>query len=112
MQCVANPCPVQECKKYKTLIAHFPACPTPDNCTYCKNFMRFVSLHARGCRDDKCLVPRCQKIKDNLRAQANLISDRRVSSVRVFVARALTLRAGAGIDSTSDGAALRRRWLA
>mmetsp|Transcript_10188 Transcript_10188/g.33388 ORF Transcript_10188/g.33388 Transcript_10188/m.33388 type:complete len:1160 (-) Transcript_10188:777-4256(-) len=70
--CRNNECPSANCSKMKNLLKHGATCTTrvQGGCAICRRIWALLQIHARQCRRDSCLVPKCRQLKEQLRALA------------------------------------------
>jgi E1A/CREB-binding protein len=56
----------------KNLLKHGSVCTVrvQGGCAICRRIWALLQIHARQCRRDNCLVPKCRQLKDQLRALA------------------------------------------
>jgi E1A/CREB-binding protein len=65
-------CKSRNCQKMKEFIKHGRTCPDgiKKGCHNCKRIYNLLQLHARGCRNDNCVVFKCNEIRAHLRNMA------------------------------------------
>ncbi|KAM4112413.1 hypothetical protein ACJW30_05G138200 [Castanea mollissima] len=68
-QCVSAKCQYTNCSKVKRLFNHGIHCKisTTGGCVLCKKMWYLLQLHARGCKESVCHVPRCRDLKEHIR---------------------------------------------
>merc|ERR1711998_653623 len=67
--CVNKECRSKNCFKMKEFLKHGRNCPTgvKGGCLVCKRINNLLTLHARSCRTDKCSVPKCIEMREQMR---------------------------------------------
>ncbi len=80
--CSSTTCQSQNCAKMKSLLKHGDSCPTKTSggCNICKRIYTLLQIHARGCKDPKCPVPKCLAFRQRFRQlalQQRAMDDRR-----------------------------------
>ena len=68
-----NPsCPSATCSKMKNLLKHGATCQVrvQGGCAICRRIWALLQIHARQCRRDNCVVPKCRQLKEQLQALA------------------------------------------
>ncbi|KAF8689726.1 hypothetical protein HU200_041676 [Digitaria exilis] len=62
-------CQYPNCRKLKSLFHHGKQCKTRTSggCRLCKQMWRLIHLHARGCKESQCNIPRCRDLKEHVR---------------------------------------------
>merc|ERR1711968_55341 len=67
--CVNKECKSKNCLKMKEFLKHGSTCPTSvkGGCPVCKRINNLLTLHARSCRVDKCPVPKCLEMREQMR---------------------------------------------
>lgn len=70
--CRNQQCPSANCNKMKNLLKHGATCATrvQGGCAICRRIWALLQIHARQCRRDACMVPKCRQLKEQLRALA------------------------------------------
>jgi len=70
--CRNQQCPSANCNKMKNLLKHGATCVTrvQGGCAICRRIWALLQIHARQCRRDACMVPKCRQLKEQLRALA------------------------------------------
>jgi E1A/CREB-binding protein len=70
--CRNQQCPSANCNKMKNLLKHGATCMTrvQGGCAICRRIWALLQIHARQCRRDTCMVPKCRQLKEQLRALA------------------------------------------
>lgn len=70
--CQNQQCPSANCNKMKNLLKHGATCMTrvQGGCAICRRIWALLQIHARQCRRDTCMVPKCRQLKEQLRALA------------------------------------------
>merc|ERR1719174_1389420 len=70
--CRNQQCPSANCNKMKNLLKHGATCVTrvQGGCAICRRIWALLQIHARQCRRDTCMVPKCRQLKEQLRALA------------------------------------------
>jgi len=70
--CRNQQCPSANCNKMKNLLKHGASCVTrvQGGCAICRRIWALLQIHARQCRRDACMVPKCRQLKEQLRALA------------------------------------------
>jgi E1A/CREB-binding protein len=70
--CRNQQCPSANCNKMKNLLKHGATCTTrvQGGCAICRRIWALLQIHARQCRRDTCMVPKCRQLKEQLRALA------------------------------------------
>lgn len=70
--CRNQQCPSANCNKMKNLLKHGANCATrvQGGCAICRRIWALLQIHARQCRREACLVPKCRQLKEQLRALA------------------------------------------
>jgi E1A/CREB-binding protein len=70
--CQNQQCPSANCNKMKNLLKHGATCATrvQGGCAICRRIWALLQIHARQCRRDSCMVPKCRQLKEQLRALA------------------------------------------
>jgi len=70
--CRNQHCPSANCTKMKNLLKHGATCSirVQGGCAICRRIWALLQIHARQCRRDSCLVPKCRQLKEQLRALA------------------------------------------
>ncbi|KAL4627790.1 hypothetical protein ACB092_05G190900 [Castanea dentata] len=68
-QCVSAKCQYTNCSKVKGLFNHGKRCKisATGGCVLCKKMWYLLQLHARGCKESVCHVPRCRDLKEHIR---------------------------------------------
>ncbi|RCV23088.1 hypothetical protein SETIT_4G271400v2 [Setaria italica] len=59
-------CQYHNCRKLKSLFHHGTQCKTRSSggCRLCKKLWGLITLHARGCKESQCNIPRCRDTKE------------------------------------------------
>jgi len=70
--CRNQQCPSANCNKMKNLLKHGANCTTrvQGGCAICRRIWALLQIHARQCRREACVVPKCRQLKEQLRALA------------------------------------------
>ena len=70
--CRNQQCPSANCNKMKNLLKHGANCSTrvQGGCAICRRIWALLQIHARQCRREACVVPKCRQLKEQLRALA------------------------------------------
>lgn len=70
--CRNQHCPSANCNKMKNLLKHGANCITrvQGGCAICRRIWALLQIHARQCRRESCVVPKCRQLKEQLRALA------------------------------------------
>jgi hypothetical protein len=68
-------CTVPNCARFKFLLDHSSRCDSevPARCEVCLHHSRVVAEHAKRCRDEQCLVPRCKDLRGRQLSSKNAI---------------------------------------
>uniref|UniRef100_A0A6S8EDF0 histone acetyltransferase n=1 Tax=Aureoumbra lagunensis TaxID=44058 RepID=A0A6S8EDF0_9STRA len=83
--CRNNRCPSANCNKMKNLLKHGASCSirVQGGCAICRRIWALLQIHARQCRRENCVVPKCRQLKEQFRAliqqQAQMDERRRVA---------------------------------
>ena len=67
--CSQKECKSKNCIKMRDFLRHGITCEKNQKggCAICKRIGNLLTLHARSCRADKCPVPKCREIREQIR---------------------------------------------
>lgn len=99
--CRNTKCPSANCEKMKNLLAHGHKCQVKvqGGCNVCRRIWALLQIHAKQCRRDNCLVPKCRVLREQLRAielQQDQMNERRRLAMNEQISEARSSAAGAG----------------
>lgn len=77
--CGAQSCTSSNCAKVKSLFQHAFSCQlkATGGCGLCRRLWTLLQVHAKGCFQANCPVPRCQDLKEYRRRAAEQVEERR-----------------------------------
>eukprot|EP00798_Chlamydomonas_sp_ICE-L_P002381 gene2381-8689_t len=77
--CSSSNCTSTSCKKLRQLFQHAMQCTVKvsNGCPMCKKMWYLLTLHAKGCTDNDCRVPRCKEQKEWKRRQQERQDEKR-----------------------------------
>jgi E1A/CREB-binding protein len=88
-QCKDSNCPSSNCNRMKGLLAHGSTCgvKAQGGCHICRRIWALLQMHARQCKREHCMVPKCAELRDRFRkiaAQQQQMDNRRRQHFRNF----------------------------
>eukprot|EP00606_Chrysophyceae_sp_TOSAG23-5_P001021 GSChrysophyteH2.ASY1.ANO1.1469.1 assembled CDS len=91
-QCTSATCPSRTCAKMKEFIKHEQLCQIKavGGCRLCQRINAFLTLHARSCKLETCVVPKCHEIRNQIRQMAirqQSMDDRRSAMMNEMYSR-------------------------
>ena len=65
MICARKDCSLELCWRLKFLIGHVPSCEirSSGGCSSCKLYWEIVQLHAKKCKQEKCIISGCHDFR-------------------------------------------------
>jgi hypothetical protein len=102
-ECVSPTCPFKNCKKMKDFLRHESACKVGAvrGCRLCTRINGLLNMHARSCKNDECVVPKCKELKEQARKMSlrqNQMDDRRRAKMNDTYSRAATQGMSGGLS--------------
>ena len=67
--CLDPNCRLHICQKMKRFVSHIKSCKRRQGCKVCKQLLMLCWQHAKVCKETKCPVPSCMKMKQRLEQQ-------------------------------------------
>jgi len=84
--CQSEKCSSSNCTKVKSLFQHAFTCQmkATGGCGLCRRLWTLLQVHAKGCFQADCPVPRCRDLKEYRRRAAEQVEERRRQAFRFY----------------------------